>query len=169
MAEPRDRMEEALWRRWRSMAGGDGVATAEADPLLLAAYVEDRVSDDERDIVEEWLFADPSLAADVLAARRAGEAALPETPASLLAWAMALVGLGGDAQIFVFRRQVTRWRAVAAWGGMAASLAVTGLVGFNLGTDAYMNVAGDAPAALSEDLLDPPAGLFNNGDEDSTI
>jgi anti-sigma factor RsiW len=169
MAEPRNRMEEeALWRRWRAMDGRDGVAAAEADPLLLAAYVEDRVSDDERDLVDEWLFADPTLAEDILAARRAMDAALPETPPSLLARAMALVSLG-DAQVFAFRGRVARWRAVAAWGGMAASLAITGLVGFNLGTDAYVNLAGNAPAALSQDLLDPPAGLFNNGDEDSAI
>jgi hypothetical protein len=170
MAEPQERMaEEALWRRWRSAAGPDAALSAELDPLLVAAYAEGRVDDTERDLVEEWLTADPALVGDVLAARNTAESAVPAAPPSLLARAMALVN-AGDAQIFAFRRPAPRWRAVAAWGGMAASLVVTGFLGFNLGTDAYLNLTGTAPTAMSQELLDPPAGLFNNSaDEDSAI
>jgi hypothetical protein len=167
MAESQDRTEEAaLWRRWRSAAAPGAVAAL--DPLLLAAYAEDRLGGAELDAVEEWLTAHPMLADDILAARRAAQAALPETPPAMAARAAALVREAG-VQILAFRRPAPRWRTAAAWGGMAASLMVTSLVGFTLGNDAYVSFAGSAPATLSQELLDPPTGLFNSPDEDSAI
>ncbi len=53
---------------------------------------------------------------------------------------------------------------------MAASLLVVSLVGFTLGTDAYTNLlSGGQSAALSQDLFDPPAGIFSSlGEETSS-
>jgi hypothetical protein len=167
MAGSQDRTEEAaLWRRWRS-AAAPGPA-ADPDPLLLAAYVENRLGAADLDTVEEWLAADPALLEDSLAARRAAQAALPEASPAIIARASALVR-SSEVGVVAFRRPVQRWRAMAAWGGMAASLVVTSLVGFTLGTSTYGNFAGSSLATLSQELLDPPTGLFNILDEDSAI
>ena len=167
MTEPQDRTEDAaLWRRWRSAAAP--VDAVEPDPLLLAAYVENRLDPAEADLVEEWLVAHPALLEDVLAARRAAQTALPESPPAVVARATALLH-HGDAQVLAFRRPVRRWREAAAWGGIAASLVITSVVGFNLGTDVYGSLAGNGSATLSQELLDPPSGLFNTLDEDSAI
>ena len=165
MAGPQDRTEEAaLWRRWRSAAGPGTVV--EPDPLLLAAYVENRLDPAEIDVVEEWLAAHPALIEDISAARRAAQAALPESPPTVVTRATALLR-HGDAQVLAFRRPTPRWRTAAAWGSMAASLVIAGFVGFTLGTDVYGNLAGTAAGTLSQELLDPPTGLFNAPDEDS--
>ena len=56
MAGPQDGTEDAvLWRRWRSAAGQH--APVEPDPLLLAAYAENRLDPAGTDLVEEWLAA----------------------------------------------------------------------------------------------------------------
>src|SRR5438876_3948669 len=77
--------ERALWRRWATMANdpagglpGGGTApdalTPDAptpDALTLAAFAEDRLDGAARDAVEAFLAANPAIAADVAAARRA--------------------------------------------------------------------------------------------------
>jgi len=167
MAGPTHRTEEAaLWRRWRSAAGPG--SPVEPDPLLLAAYAEDRLGPAEVDLVEEWLAAHPAAIADVQAARRAAAAALPDSPATVVARATALLR-HGNAQVLAFRRPVPRWRKAAVWGSMAASLVLASVVGFNLGADVYGNFAAATSVSLSQELLDPPGGLLNGADEDSAI
>jgi hypothetical protein len=52
---------------------------------------------------------------------------------------------------------------------VAASLLVVSFVGFALGTDAYTNLLnGDQQAALSQDLFDPPSGIFSSLGEESS-
>jgi hypothetical protein len=166
MGEPQDSTEEAaLWRRWRSAAGRD--APVALDPLLLAAYAEDRLKAAEIDRVEEWLAAHPAAVEDILAARRAAQSALPESPPALVARAMALLH-HGDVQVLAFRRPVPRWRAAATWSCMAASLVIASVVGFNLGSDVYTSFAGAGSGAVGQELLDP-AGFLTNADEDSAI
>ena len=167
MAGPQDRTEEAaLWCRWRSAAGRG--SPVEPDPLLLAAYAENRLDPAEVDLVEEWLAAHPQAIDDVLAARQAAAAALPDSPVAVVARATALL-YQGDAQVLAFRRPVARWRTAAAWGCMAASLVLASAVGFNLGTDVYVNLARGTSSSLSQELLDPPSGLLGGADEDSAI
>jgi hypothetical protein len=166
MAEPQDGTEEAaLWRRWRSAAGRG--SPVEPDPLLLAAYAENRLGPAEVELVEEWLSAHPAAVEDVLAARRALEAAFSESPPAVIARAAALLH-HGEAQVLAFRRPLPRWRTAAAWGCMAASLVLVSVVGFNLGSDVYLNLAGGTSATLSQELLDP-GGFFSSADEDSAI
>lgn len=171
MAGSTDRIDEAaLWRRWRS-AADSMAAGGEPDPMLLAAYAENRLSAAAAEAVENWLAADPDAAQDILAARRATREALPEAPPTVAARATALV-VEGDAQILAFRRPVPRmagWRAALAWGGIAASLLVTSLVGFTLGSDAYVSLARSTPTTLGHDLLDPPSGLFQGVGEEPSI
>ncbi len=166
-----DRTDEAaLWRRWRSAAGLARPAGAEPDALLLAAYAENRLSAEAAETVENWLAANPDAADDILAARRAAGGTLPETPAAVAARAAELVS--GGAQILSFRRplpRVANWRSAVAWGGIAASLLVTSLVGFTLGSDAYMSLARSEPTTIAHDLLDPPAGLFQGLAEEPSI
>jgi hypothetical protein len=166
MAEPQHGTEEAvLWHRWRSAA--DQGSLVEPDPLVLAAYAENRLASPEIDAVEEWLAAHPDAVEDILAARRAAAAALPDSPPAVVGRAAALLH-PGDAQVLAFRRPAPRWRTAAAWGCMAASIAMVGIVGFNLGSDVYVNLAGGASATLSQELLDP-SGFLNSADEDSAI
>lgn len=169
MVEPLNGKDElGLWRRWRSAAASSS-AGAEIDALTLAAYAEDRLLPETIGAVEEWLAANPDAVADVLAARRAARQALPEAPAAVAARAAALVEMG-DAQVLSFRPQarMRSWRVAVRWGAMAASIVIVSFVGFALGNEAYVSLAGGAPLTFSQELLDPPAGLFNNADEDGS-
>jgi anti-sigma factor RsiW len=166
MAEFQDRTEDAaLWRRWRSAAGPD--APIEPDSLLLAAYADNRLEQARVDQVEEWLAQHPEALEDILAARRAAQSPLPQSAPAAVARAAALVSPGG-AQVLAFPRPAARWRSLAAWGCMAASLVMVSVIGFNLGSDVYATLSGGGTGALSQELLDP-SGFLSNADEDSSI
>jgi anti-sigma factor RsiW len=166
MTAPFNEAEDAaLWRRWRA----SGLQPGEPDALTLAAYAEGRLPSEEAEAVEDWLAAQAQLAEDVLAARRVRDAALPEASDAVLARAMALAGDG--AVVLAFRRPAARphrWRSAAGWSAIAASLLVASLAGFAMGHDTYLTLAGGGSAALSQELIDPPIGLFNGLDEDSS-
>ena len=175
MTEPTDRADDAaLWRQWRAaVAAGAGEATPAPDALLLAAYAENRLGEAETDVVESWLATRPDAIEDVLSARRlsAGQATENASEAAL-ARAMALVR-SQDPKILPFRRPAPRqapWRIAVARIGIAASLVAVSLIGFALGNDAYLSVLGGEARApvLSQDLFDPPAGLFSEFAEESS-
>jgi hypothetical protein len=175
MTEPMDRAEEsALWRHWRTaVVNAAGEAAPAPDPLLLAAYAEHRLSETAAEEVESWLALHPEAITDVLAAGEvnARPSAVEQPTAAALARAMALVP-GADPKIVLFRRPAPRaatWRVTARRGAVAASLLVVSLVGFALGTDAYTSLlGGDQQAAVSQDLFDPPSGIFSGFGEDSS-
>src|SRR5215471_15573237 len=134
MTEPMDRAEEnALWRHWRAaVVNAAGEAAPAPDALLLAAYAEHRLSEVVAEEVEAWLALHPEAIEDVLAA------------ADSKADVLAAVSEAAVARV-----------------GVAASLLVASLVGFALGTDAYTSlINGDQSTALSQDLFDPPSGVF---------
>ncbi|HUC63908.1 MAG TPA: hypothetical protein VMA53_00680 [Stellaceae bacterium] len=170
MAEPTGSPEQAaLWRRWCEAAATPGEPTAaEPDALTLAAYAEDRLSAEGVEAVEDWLAANSQIASDILAARQAATFASATAPEAVIARAAALVG--GGAQILPFRAQAARpsWRNAIAWGAMAASILVASLVGFAMGNSTYATLIDGSSVSLSQELLDPPTGLFN-ADEDSAI
>jgi anti-sigma factor RsiW len=157
-----DRSEDrSLWRRV------DGPATGVAMPsaLDLAAYAEGRLSEGEAEQIELWLAEHPEGIADVAAGRDAREVAEP-APEALFARAMALVREPSGATVVPFRRKppaMGSWRAVVAWGGLAASILATSLVGFTLADGAYAMIASQQ---AGPDLLDPPSGLFSSLIED---
>jgi anti-sigma factor RsiW len=173
MAEPMGSTDEAaLWRRWRHVAQDGGAAGAEPDELTLAAYAESRLDAEAVEAVEDWLAVNPQAARDVLAARQALALAGSAASEAIIARATMLVGAGGSgSQVLAFRRPQTRpsWRRAAAWGAVAASILVASLAGFAMGNTTYVSLAGGTPSSLSQDLLDPPIGLFNSSDEDSSI
>jgi hypothetical protein len=168
MGGPMDSADEAgLWRCWRAATGDRLAASAEPDALLLAAYAENRLLPAAAEAVEDWLAANPQIVQDILAARRIGKGSLPMAPEAVVARAAALVG-AEDPRVLAFRRP-RRWRDAVGWGAMAASLLVACLAGFAMGNDTYVTLAGGSPSSLSQELLDPPSGLFIGIDEDSSI
>jgi anti-sigma factor RsiW len=173
MSEPLDiERDPALWRRWRSAASGaDGGAAPASDPLLLAAYAEGRLDETAAEPVEAWLASDAALVDDVQAAGNLGrDGATMPVPETVLTRAMALVDQR-EATVLSLRQPARRaptWRVAAAWGSIAASLMVTGLVGFALGSDAYSSLLGDRQeTALTQELFDPPSGFFSDFGEES--
>jgi hypothetical protein len=169
MTEPTDRANDAaLWQQWRAAIGAAaGEATRAPDALLLAAYAENRLGEAEADAVESWLATHPDAIEDVLNAQRSlGGGPSEHASDAALVRAMALVS-GSDPKILPFRRPAPRqapWRIAVARVGIAASLVAVSLIGFALGNDAYLSVLGveaQAPV-LSQDLFDPPSGLFSD-------
>jgi hypothetical protein len=162
--------QSALWRLWRDVARSDGAAAGAApDAPTLAAYAEERLPPEAVDAVEDWLALNPTTGADVLAARHAMTAALPEASEAVIARAAGLVG--GEAEVLPFRRPVprTQWRRTAAWGAMAASIVLASLAGFATGSSTYAELEGDSQPTVSQQLLDPPIGLFDSAGEDASI
>jgi anti-sigma factor RsiW len=169
MAGPMDTADETgLWHRWRA-AVAHSAATVEPDALTLAAYAEDRLAPGAAAEVEDWLAANPQAAHDILAARQLREDALPAAPEAIVARAQALAG--GEAQVLAFRPRprVPLRGGALGWGAVAASILVASLAGFATGNDTYVTLAGSSPPSLSQEVLDPPTGLFNGIDEDSSI
>jgi len=159
----------ALWRRWRSRAP---VAKGGIDDnaLLLAAYVDGRLPAAKAEAVEEWLVDHPEALDDVIAARAAFAAAVVPPPEAIIARAQALVAAptGGVVPLAAARTRRHGWRAAAAWSGLAASLLVTSLFGFALGSNAYGDLIGQpaAPESTFHQLLDPPSQLFSMESEE---
>jgi hypothetical protein len=168
MPGPLDRIDDpALWRRWRS-AGAAGAPAAEPDPVLLAAYAEDRLSPEAAEAIEDWLAANPAAIQDILTARRAQDAPLPGAPQATVARATALVG-SGTADVLPFRRPTQRsWRLAANWSAMAASILVACFMGVAMGHATYTVLASGSVDSLGQDLIDPPMGYLSNFDEDSS-
>jgi anti-sigma factor RsiW len=169
MAGPSDRTDEAaLWRRWRSASAAGEAAAVEPDALLLAAYADGRLPEAASGTVEDWLAAHPEIVSDVLAARGAARGEEPAASDAVITRATTLV-VAGDAQLLTFPQPAGRrasWRTAALWSGVAASLVVTSMIGFTLGSSAYLSLARSTPSALGQELFDPPTGLFNSLAED---
>ncbi|HEV2546357.1 MAG TPA: hypothetical protein VGU20_03395 [Stellaceae bacterium] len=169
MAGPMNSPEEtALWQRWRLLASAP--AGEPPDALTLAAYAEGRLGPAEMEAVEDWLSVDAELAADVASARNATLGPLPEVDARVIAPAVALVP-ADDGRVVPSRRPSTplRWQSVVRWSAMAASILLASFVGFALGNDTYVSLAGYQPAIFGQELLDPPSGLLTGFDEDANI
>jgi len=169
MAEPTNSPDEgALWQRWRSLRPAP--AGERPDAMTLAAYVEGRLGLAEAETVEEWLSADPDLAADAASARYAALGPLPEAADGIIARASALV-LPKDERVVALHASARRpsWHRMVRWSAMAASILVASAIGFALGNDTYVSLAGSHPAAFGQELLDPSSGLFTAFDKDANI
>ncbi len=169
MAAPMNSPEEAaLWQRWRLLASAP--ATEPPDELTLAAYAEGRLGPAEMEAVEDWLSADPDLASDVAIARGAALGPVPDADARIIARAEALVTPEEGHVVPLHRPSPSPgWQGVVRWSAMAASILIASVVGFALGNDAYVSLAGYQPAIFGQELLDPPSGLFTGFDEDANI
>jgi hypothetical protein len=187
MSEPSDgsAQERELWRRWTMTApgsvGGLSGGGSRPDELTLAEFAEGRLTGSARAAVEAFLAANPEIADDVEAARHVpatGRAADDAALAATIARATALVaapargGAGGNVLAFrPARRPVSVWPIAARWAALAATLALTGWLGFALGGDAYGNLAvldHQSSTALADEVLDPPTGFFGLPDASGT-
>jgi hypothetical protein len=187
MSEPSEGSPQGreLWRRW-TMTAREAIArpaggASRPDELTLAAFAEGRLTGPARAAVEAFLAANPEIADDVAAARRVpatGRAVDDAALAATIARATALVsmsargGVGGNVLAFrPARRSVSVWPIAARWAALAASLALTGWLGFAMGGDAYgyLDVLDrQSPAALADEVLDPPTGFFGLPDTSGT-
>ncbi|MDB5361452.1 MAG: hypothetical protein JWO51_2749 [Rhodospirillales bacterium] len=149
--------DRTLYERWRSHESGSADPTAELDPMILAAYLEGRLSEDDAAPLERLLAADPAALDDLLAC----DPVTPEiSSAAFVARAQALVA-GTTVVPFAPRaaaprRIVTAW---AAWGAVAASLVLISLVGFSLGMQTERNFNRSTGVGTSIDILDQSNGL----------
>jgi len=154
--------DAALWRRWRRSAEAETGDVGAPDAMTLAAYAEGRLDEEGAAPVEDWLLHNPEALAELAAVRATVAEAAPE---SVIAHAAALI-VAGEGNVIPMPLAAARprgLRAVAIWGGFAASLALTSLAGFSLGSSTYVGFAG-APAtgeSTLQELFDPPNGLFN--------
>ena len=170
MTDLGDRPEEAaLWRRWRAQQQARPRHGAAPGALWLAAYADGRLDEAATEAVEAWLADDPAALDDAIAARAAVATAFAAAPEAVVARAAGLIG-PGDAKVVAFRPRAPQhggWRTAFAWSGIAASLLVTSLFGFTLGSNAYRDLSQQQVAtdnALPE-LLDPPTTLFPSEEE----
>ena len=163
--------DAALWQRWRPEARA---AAGEAAALDLAAYAEGRLDEAQAEPVEAWLFAHPDGLVELAAVRAAAVAPLPQATEAMIARAAALIAPAAATVVpFRARRIASRpsWRMAMAWGGIAASLLATSLVGFTIGNSAYLTFVGASPPAAEStlhELLDPPSAIFGDDEEPAT-
>jgi hypothetical protein len=171
-----DRVEAAaLWRRWQGLASEN--PAGEPDFMALAALAEHGAVDEDGGAVDDWLRAAPEGLQDIAAARAvaaqaAAETAPGEAESGMMARAMALVADPASGVVPLRRpaqRRVAGWRGAVAWGGLAASLAATSLVGFALGNNAWSTLAGDQQTSAYQELFDPPSGIFSGIGDDEGI
>jgi hypothetical protein len=168
--------DAALWRRWREGQAASGEAAAEPDALVLAAYAENRLGrpgiDPEDDpaiaAVEAWFVDCPAALDDVVAARSsvAGSAS-----AALVARAQSLIAQP-DEKVWPLPLVSARpsWRSAAAWSGIAASMIVAVLIGFQLGRYNIMDLpdSGQNPS-IEQAVIGTPGTILATDDEDTGI
>jgi len=170
--------DAALWRRWRDGGAAPGKAAAEEpDPIALAAYAENRLGrpgiDPEDDAaiaaVEAWLVDHPEALDDVAAARSAHPDAAGET---VVARAQSLIARP-DAKVRPLVPRPTaspNWRSAAVWGGIAASMVVAVLIGFQLGRYDIMELPGASQSPpVQQSVIGSPGTILVADDEDTGI
>ncbi|MCZ6605304.1 MAG: hypothetical protein O7A03_09210 [Alphaproteobacteria bacterium] len=135
-----------LWRRVRSAASG----SMPADAGLIAAWLDGRLDENQRDAVEDLLARSPEWCAAMLAAAHDGssDAAVhdgpgdTELPRSVMEAAISLVGPGrGRSTVQLTAPWMFDLRRLG-WGvGVAALIAVVSAGGFVMGHQTYDNFA----------------------------
>lgn len=146
MAEPQEMSDKAVWRLARSQL----TRPSPPDALALAAYAEGRLPPVEAEAVEAWLAVEPEALADVEAARRAAAAPAPAAE-DVAARARALVS--GHVVDLAARR--ANWRpAAASWGSLAAAVALVAVLGFELGSETYVELSEAESPAFAFEVFD---------------
>jgi hypothetical protein len=174
MSGGREFNDAALWRRWCEGRAAPGDAAAEPDALILAAYAENRLGrpgiDPEHDpaiaAVEAWLVECPAVLDDVVAARSPIAGAASE---AVVARAQSLIARR-DANVRPLITARPSWRTAAAWSGIAASMIVAVLIGFQLGRSNIIELP-DASQNLTVEpvLIGTPGTILATDDEDTGI
>lgn len=154
--------DRILWRRSRATDAPEDEAARWLD---LAAFAEDRLDEDESARIAALLAVDPAAAEDVAAARHLA-AGLGPGPATDRIIARALPLVADTGNVVAFARPARRHRIVpdlARWASLAAAVALTGWLGFAMGTDTslgYTQLTQPSEENYLPDLLDPSAGFL---------
>jgi anti-sigma factor RsiW len=144
--------DRALWlsvsRAWAEHGLGE-----RPGPVILAAYLDDRLEPADQARVEAWMAAAPEILDLVAAARAASQAGSAPAPEQVVARARALrFGPAGkrfsragwlDAVFAPLR--------IAAVSGAVAAVILAAVAGFELGRAGYLHMAA-LDGVLSEDL-----------------
>ncbi len=157
-------MDRALFERWRSHESDPADAPADAEPLLLAAYLDGRLDEAGAAPLERLFAAAPHALDDFLELR--ADPVVPEiVSAAFLGRAQALVSPPAATVLPFARRPAPPPRATAwaAWGAVAASLVLISLVGFDVGMQAERNINGAPDASSTIDIFDQSNGLLGDG------
>lgn len=165
--------DAALWRRWRESQAGAGEAAAEPDTLTLAAYAENRLGrpgiDPETDAaiaaVEAWLVDRPEVLDDVVAARSASEVA---AEVALVVRAQTLVAKT-EGNVVSLRPARRDWRHAVAWSGIAASMILAVLIGFQLGNEDAFDLDSGQTTVADQALIGSPGTILTTDDEETGI
>lgn len=160
--------DRRLWQRWRALGGTPWAA--EPDALSLAAYAEGRLSEAEAEAVEAWLAVAPDGLDDIVAARAFDQRPPHLVYEHILVNACDLVpgAVPANVENLTLRHRWPEWRKAIAWSSVAASLVCASLIGFSMGSDAYLSLPGAQSAETSvSDSLGTPPSLDNYFSDDS--
>lgn len=154
-----------LWRRFRALdrTVRDQAADDANTALDLAAYADGRLNEATAEAVEAWLASHPEALDDLITVRGAGDAIAPQR---VVDRAVALVsGDSADGRVLPFRRPAVTygWRVHMARIAVAACLALTGLIGFTLGSGVYGNLFLSTDS-VGGDTVDQPTSFFSTED-----
>jgi len=164
--------ERELWRRWRALGMAE---VSPPDAMTLAAYADRRLSESEAEQVESWLAADPAAWTEFVALREVAQAPTAHADAAIVARACGLVdekdAFAPSGNVVPLRRTVPAWRNALAWSSVAASLVAASLVGFTMGSDAYLSLSGNqtAQSTSSIDAFDASSTIDTYFSGDSGI
>lgn len=159
-----DREGAALWARARGSWREGVAASAEPDPMTLAAYLEGRLDEAAAAPVEAWMAADPEALDSVLSARAALAETPPEVPRHVAARARDIVrGRTGRATRAGAGGALLGWFTgvlrPAVWAGATAAVLLASVSGFELGRAGVENLAAlDAAVAADVRLVMGPSG-----------
>lgn len=147
-------LNRPLYERWRSTSRAAAVAAPNA--LVLAAYLDGRLSEAEAEGVEAALATDPQLLDAFLDLKRP---IVPEIPSTALI-REAQAAVPATAVIMPFkspkvggRTGNSRTNPWAAWGAVAASLVLVSLVGFDLGIQTERAISWPVGSEMSNDVF----------------
>jgi anti-sigma factor RsiW len=142
--------------------------------LDLAAFVDRRLDEDERERVAALLARDADAAADAAAAIALRALPMPSVSEAIIARAVelpdALESLGHVVPFPNRQPAMRTWRGAAGWSGLAAAIVLASWLGFNLGS----TIPGTTNARAYDDasageLLDPAPLLLRDFSEGSQI
>ena len=164
---PNSAEDRRLWQRCRAM---DVVEDEAARFLDLAAYADGLLDVEERERVAAILSADADAAADVRAARALADAKTTSASLERIVARASAIPPEADAEsgkvIPLAPRQGRRLLQISAqWGSLAAAIALTGWLGFAMGSGTSLALSDhQEPNAtgLLPELFDPGTGLLRD-------
>ncbi|MEX1306414.1 MAG: hypothetical protein WEA84_14765 [Rhodovibrionaceae bacterium] len=154
--------DRELWQRAAAAWGEESAAEHDLDPLLLAAYLDGTLDEQETAALEARLAAEPELLETWLSAHAVLSETPEAAPQSVISRAQDIVGAPGRADR-AGRSWLAGWLQPLGWAAVCAlALVVTG-AGFEIGREGYDAVV-EVQSLMSEtlafDFSDPASDLL---------